>query len=238
MAAELDRPVRQLEILDRAPDVAQRQPEQPARGVVRHHQRPVGVQHRLGRIAEVECSLTEGLGEGLRGAARGVPYDHVVALAAGSVQHLAEQPALQIDRREQVGVGDQHLGPAEQQDPLVVEREVESAEDLGLSLGREVHERVSAHEQVDPRDRRVLYEVVAAEDHAAAQVLAEHVPLIGALEEPLERLARHLLELPREVRAVPRDVERLLVDVGGVDLHALLGTPRSPSTRARTIASV
>ena len=46
-------------------------------------------------------------------------------------------------------------------------------DDHSLGLGVEVHQRVAADEQVEPGDRRVLDEVVAAEDHRAAQVLAE-----------------------------------------------------------------
>jgi hypothetical protein len=55
--------------------------------------------------------------------------------------------------------------------PPVVQREVEAGEDPRLRLGVEVHQRVAADQQVDARDRRVLDQVVPAEDHRAAQVL-------------------------------------------------------------------
>ena len=71
--------------------------------------------------------------------------------------------------------------------PVVVEREVEPAQDPRLRLGVEVHERVAADEQVDARDRRVLHEVVAAEDHRRRRSRRNVVALVGALEEALER---------------------------------------------------
>ena len=74
---------------------------------------------------------------------------------------------------------------------------MEAAEYVGLRLGREIHQRVAAHEQVDVGDRRVLDQVVASEDHAAPQILAEYESLIGLLKEALERLARNVLHLPR-----------------------------------------
>jgi hypothetical protein len=46
----------------------------------------------------------------------------------------------------------------------------------------------------------------------------KHVALLGALEEALERLVRDVLDLPRQVGAVASEAERLLVDIGRVDL--------------------
>jgi hypothetical protein len=119
-------------------------------------------------------------------------------------------------------VGHHHLGLAEDQDAAVAQGEVEVAEDVRLRLRVEVHQRVAADEQVELRDRRVLDEVVAAEDQRAPQVGPERAALAVALEVALAQLRRHVLELTRRVRPLARRGERLLVDVGRVDLHAPL----------------
>jgi hypothetical protein len=169
----------------------------------------------------VERRLAEVLGDALRRAVAGIGGKYAHPVAERRLHHFAEYPPLQIDRDEQVGVGDEHLRLAQQQQPLVIECEMKAAEDLRLRLGGEVHQRVAAHEQVDPRDRRILDEVVAPEDHPAPQVLAKDVALVGALEEPVQGVARDVFELARLVGPVPRLVQRLLVDVGGVDLDSV-----------------
>ena len=144
------------------------------------------------------------------------------APASSSRWPLAEDPPLEVDRDEQVPVGHHHLGLAEHQDAAVAQREVEVAEDVRLRLRVEVHQRVAAHEHVEPRDRRVVDEVVAAEDQRAPQVGPERVPLAVALEVSLAQLRGHVLELTGRVRPRRARGERLLVDVGRVDLHAPL----------------
>ena len=132
---------------------------------------------------------------------------------------LRKMPALEVDRREQVAVAEQHLGLAEEQHAAVGEREVEPGEDPGLGLGVEVHQRVAADQQVDPGDRGVLDQVVAAEDHRAAQVLAEDVAAGRPARSTAPELRRDAAR-PRGRRSgLPGLGERLLVDVGGVDLH-------------------
>ena len=89
-----------------------------------------------------------------------------------------------------------------------------------MGLRVEVHERVPRHQQVDFGDRRILDEVVAAEDHRAAQVLSKREVPVRGLEVALAQLRRHVFDLLRRVHGVAADVERLVVDVRGVDLHA------------------
>ena len=123
--------------------------------------------------------------------------------------------------------------------PRVAQREVEVAQDVRLRLRIEVHQRVAADEQVQPRDRRVLDEVVAAEDQRSPQVGAERVALV--------RRARSSARAAPAARARPRArvyvawraaSSALLVDVGRVDLHALACTSSSPSASQRIIAIV
>ena len=244
MAAQLDGPIGQLEVLDRPPEIVQRRDRTsaaPASLAITSDAPASSTTWRgpaMSKAASRRFSATLG-GAPLPGstAHHPDPIAHRVGLA-----HLPEHAPLELDRREQILVRDQHLGLAEQQHAVVVEREVEPPQDLRLRLGGEIHQRVAADEQVDAGDRRILDEVVAAEDHASPEVLAEHVPLIGPLEELLERVAWHVLYLPRQVGAVTGVVERLLVDVGGVDLDPLPEgvisehRARTPSRRVRLFA--
>ena len=70
--------------------------------------------------------------------------------------------------------------------------------------------------------RRVAVEVVAAEDDRAAQLGAEGKAVIRWLEVPLPQLGRNHLELLRGVGRLARFGQRLVVHVGGVDLHTPL----------------
>jgi hypothetical protein len=114
-----------------------------------------------------------------------------------------------------------HLGPAQHERAAVAQRVVEVPQDPALRLRVEVHQGVAAHEDVQPRDRRVRDQVVAPEDERPAQVLAEREPSLLRLEVPLAKLVWQALRLPRAVGAVPGHRQRPLVDVGGVDLDAV-----------------
>ena len=71
-------------------------------------------------------------------------------------------------------VREQRLRLAQEQAAVVDQREMEAARRIaGLRLGVEVHQQVAADEQVDPRDRRVLHQVVPAEDDGASQIAVD-----------------------------------------------------------------
>src|SRR2546428_14054277 len=72
--------------------------------------------------------------------------------------------------------------PRQEEEARLVEREVESVEDLPLRLEVEVDEGVAAREQVETRDRRIGDQVQAAEDDRPAQLVAEDVARRRALE--------------------------------------------------------
>ena len=219
--AQLDGAVGEIEIVEVAADVLGAEAEHPSRAVVRHGERPVAADDDLRAAREVVRALAQRVGCARRRRAREIGRHDADAVAHRRADDLVEDPPLDVRRAEQVGVRDEHLRLAEHEHAVVVEREVEPAQDPRLRLRVEVHERVAADEQVDPGDRGVLHEVVAAEDHRTPQIAAERVALVGALEEALERLAGHVLDGPCRVRAVARGVERLLVDVRRVDLHAV-----------------
>jgi hypothetical protein len=128
---------------------------------------------------------------------------------------------LEVDRGEQRAVREQALGLPEEQHAVLGEREVEARQDTALHLRGEVHERVAADQQVDPRDGGVLDEVVAAEDHRAAQLLTEGVPAADGFEVARAQLLGHAFDLAVGVDAGAGLAQRLVVDVRGVDLHAV-----------------
>lgn len=64
-------------------------------------------------------------------------------------------------------------------------------------------------------------QIVAAEDHRPAQILAQDVPAVDRIEVPFEEPRRHRFDSPRVVGGHAGLRERLFVDVGGVDLDAL-----------------
>ena len=206
MAAKLERPVGKLEVLDRPAEIRSgRCPNSAARGVVRHHQRAVVVEHELGAARRCRTRL--------RGGCRTRPARARGPVSAAITRTRSRSVGLITLRntRRLSSTGVNRSACVISISDLPSNRnprrrgEVESAQDLRLRLGGEVHERVAADEQVDPRDRCVLDEVVAAEDHAAAQVLAEHVALVGPLEEALERV---VAARPRSAAAGTRHAAR------------------------------
>ncbi len=130
----------------------------------------------------------------------------------------------QADRREEVGVGEQHLRLAQEDKAVVVEGEVKAGQDPALGLGVEVDQRVATDQQVEPGDGRVLDQVVAPEDDAAPEVVVEDVPPADQLEVALAQRVGDGLQLVGAVAGLPRLGQRLLVDVGGVDLELLAGS--------------
>src|SRR5262245_27445582 len=124
-----------------------------------------------------------------------------------------EDAALEIDRHEDLGARQQHLGAAEEEIATWVEREVEAAIDARLHLRVEVHEGVSTRDEVHTRDGSVLDEIVTAEDHRSPELLAHGQLSVHGLEVPLTQLLRDRLEGLRIVRPVACLRERFVVDV-------------------------
>ena len=147
----------------------------------------------------------------------------------GSPAHLLEEAPLELDGAEVRRVAQQHLGLAEEQHAVGPQREVQAVEDLRLGLGVEVHQRVAAGEQVDVGDRGVLDQVVAPEDHARGAA-----PCGTTKRSPTGSKYRSRSSAGTAsssalgVRRRAGVGQRLLVDVGGVDLDPLAELPSTP----------
>ena len=191
LAAQLDRPIGQLEILHRPAEVSDAHGR--TAGAPRRWPSPASRRASSTICAEPPMSNAASrrvLGRAPVRCSRGAsPADHPRRARAS----LGVSTLRNTRRLRSTGVNTSVCVISISDLPSISTPSLSSAkwkrpQDLGLRLGGEVHERVAAHEQVDARDRRVLHEVVAAEDHAAPQVLAEHVALVGPLEEALERI--------------------------------------------------
>src|SRR5437588_12196736 len=110
MAAQLDRPVGELEVLNRAPEVLYPQAERPPGPVVGHHERYLRVDYDLRRVTEIESGLAELVGDALRDPAGGVRGHHALAIPPRAMKHVAEPPSLEMHRSKPVAVRDQLLG--------------------------------------------------------------------------------------------------------------------------------
>jgi hypothetical protein len=98
---------------------------------------------------------------------------------------------------------------------------MKAGQDAALRFGVEVHQGVTADDQVDARDRRILDEVVAAEDDRAPQLLVEREPTAFVGEVLAEQRPRDRGHGLLRIAGGARLVERPIVDVGRVDLDAL-----------------
>ena len=123
---------------------------------------------------------------------------------------------------EHRGVAEEHLGAAEHQVAAAVHREVEAPHDARLCLRVEVHQGIAAEQQVHAGDRRVLDQIVAPEDDRPPELTVERVQLAAvAIEVLLQEIGGHVRDLLLAVDRAARLGERLVVHVGGVDLHAI-----------------
>ena len=221
--AQLDGPIAQLHVAQGPTELPGAQPEAGTHLLVGEHDRVVRVHHHLRHRDGIDRERAQphfvrhagpglvivGLGEERR------------VIGEGALRRPHEDAVPQVDRREQVGVHEEHLRPPEEEETRLVEREVESVENLPLRLEVEVDEGVAAREQVETRDRRIRDQVQASEDDRPAQLVAEDVAGRRALEVLLAQVGGDGLEILEAIAPLAGLRERALVDVGGEDLHSL-----------------
>ena len=103
---------------------------------------------------------------------------------------------------------------------------MERTKDSLLERRSEVDEKVAATDDVDARERRIASDVVAGEDAAIPQRLADLVPALHRGEEPFQPLRRHLPTDRRRVNAAARDLECGIAQIARKDLHGGVGLQR------------
>ena len=175
LGPQLHRPVGQLQIAQRPADVARGQREQRLGMFVDQRDVVVPADHHLRDRTRREGPLAQfvdaaGVGAALR---RRLVAEDAADLRVG-LGTLRNTRRLRSTGSNRLPCVSSISALPRNSTPFGLQREVQAAEDLRLGLGVEVHQGVAADQQVDPGDRRVLHQVVAAEDHRAAQVLPEH----------------------------------------------------------------
>ena len=96
---------------------------------------------------------------------------------------------------------------------------VEQTVHVLLDIGLEINQQVAAHDEVETGERRVLDQVVDGKETHLADFLRDLVHVIVPDEESLQALRRDVLGDAFGVAAVARELQRLVVDVPGEDLH-------------------
>ena len=135
------------------------------------------------------------------------------AIVAAYVQAVAL-----VDRREQRGVAPQAFRGPQQQVAAGLQRVMEGAQQTLLQFRIQVDQQVAARHQVHARERRVLDGTVRRE-HAHLADWLDHAPVVALLPEPAFLALRRNARQWRLVTSRARGVDRVIVDIGGEDLH-------------------
>ncbi len=143
---EFDGPIRQIEIVKGTAQIARRQGEKRATALVEQRDEMVAVDDDLRIGTRIECGRIQIVSPvlvverfvGVRPVHDGQAFAPVV------LGDFAEDPAPQVDGREQLRVGHQHFGLTEKKHAVFAECEMEPRQDPALRLGVEVHQRVAA----------------------------------------------------------------------------------------------
>ena len=160
--AQLDGTERHLEVLERPSQVARCQPEERPRLEIGQRELSVAVDDELRDRDRLEAGVAdERIG---REPDERVFRGRQLHARRSFARRFCEDSALQVDRHEEVAARRERFRLPEEEEPALSQGEVEARQDAPLRFRVEVHERVAREQQRDPRDRRILDQVVAAED--------------------------------------------------------------------------
>src|SRR5437867_3644678 len=138
---------------------------------------------------------------------------------AGDGGAALEDAVLAVHCAEQLRRPDQVFGGSEKQVATGVQGVVEQTVHVFLDIGLEVDQQVAAHDEVETGERWVLDQVVDGEETHLPDFLRDLIHMIVPDEESLQALRRDVLGDAFGVAAVARELQRLVVDVPGEDLH-------------------
>ena len=143
-------------------------------------------------------------------------------LAQAKFGHLGKDAGPQAQRGEEVGVGKQHLCPAEKEETGLAEGKVKTGHDPGLGFSVEIHQGIAAHQEVQAGDGGILDEIVAPENDRAARLGTENVAIPYQLKVLVAQFVGKSLEIFARVTGLTGLVQGLLVYIRGVDLDPLV----------------
>src|SRR5262245_35509835 len=169
--AKLQRSVRELEILERSAEVFERETEHRAGLPVGEYEGTALVDYELAELTHLETGVTEYPMAPVRQVPGMLERHEWHPVGPEWFPCLGEDAVLQRDRGEEGGPSEEHFRAPQEEKTGVIECEAELSQDSSLRLRVEIHQRVPAHEEVDPRDRRAVYQVVMTEDDRATEVL-------------------------------------------------------------------
>ena len=134
------------------------------------------------------------------------------------LQRLIELPLL-VDDIEERGQRADRFARAEEEVAARPQRIRQQRDHATLQVGAQINEHVATGHEVHARERRVLEEIVAGEDHAIAQ-RTTHLVAIAVGDEPArEPLRRHVGGNGVAVSAGRRELHGVLIHVGREDPH-------------------
>ena len=130
-----------------------------------------------------------------------------------------EQFPLLVDCGEEIRGGAHRLRTAKEQVTARIERVMEERHELLLQEGVHVDEQVAAADQVDPREGRILGDVLLGEDKAISNRLDHAVALAVLDEEARQALGRDIGTDARGIDSGSRTLDGLGIDIGREHLH-------------------
>ena len=195
----------------------------------RMHAEMVIDQHGCGRIA-----LQQGALERVHDVAPSLMRPRLVAPAGldrevgGRNQRkidevVARRPEPAVDpppfrhRVEQILVAGDAFRGTEKQMSVLAQREMEQGQQLALHLRFQVDQHVAAADQIEPRERRVLQEILGREGDRVAERLPGLVAVVLDIEEPLEPVSVDVARDAGRVEARPGGRQQVIRDVGRED---------------------
>lgn len=125
---------------------------------------------------------------------------------------------LAVHRREELLVGRQAFGGAQEETASGPQREVKQRNQLPLEVGSQVDEDVSAGHEVQRGERRVLDQAVHREGAHVSRILVDPESRLLGREEALHALRGHVLADLAGVASDPRRRHEFAVDIRGEDL--------------------
>ena len=144
---ELDRPVRDLQVLQQRRRASFCQPERRSCPLVRGDDIAVRIDEDCRYRRRVERRRLEHDRPIRDGLQQGEAVDRT--FAAARRRDLSEDPPAAVDRFEEFAVRQHRLSLSEHEDATVVEREVKTFEDTRLRVGVEVHQHVARDENFE-----------------------------------------------------------------------------------------
>src|SRR5215831_16987075 len=111
------------------------------------------------------------------------------------------------------------LGRAQHQKSVWVERIVKSVARQILQFAIQVNQEIAAGDEIDARERRVLEQAVASEQHQVAQLLANTIMICFSHEKTPQTFFADVSFDGRGIPALSRDGERPGVYIRAKDLN-------------------